>query len=397
MNTDNKKRVSKRFFWRYLAHTSTKPLAFYVKKAKGIYLYNEEDQPFIDCISGIAVSNLGHNSQFIKKSIIKQLSDYTHTMVYGEHIQDPQILLAKKLVELSDNKFEKVYFTNSGSESVDLALKLSLLYTRRNKIIACYNSYHGSTLAACSLKYTKKHRNFMSFEVDFIKFNCLNDLKKIDKNTACVIIEPIQGEAGYIPATLEFLSELKEICDRNKILLIFDEIQTALGRTGKFYAYQHYNVVPDILLLAKALGGGLPLGAVLSSKKIFATISSKYPLSHLTTFGGNPLSCASANAAIDLIVNKYIKTVPLKEKIVRSLLTHPLIKKVNGIGLMLGIELQRSDVVEKVIKYCYNDKILLDWFLLNNKSIRFAPPLIIKEDELKKICLSILNALNNCC
>lgn len=383
-------------FHRYLAHTSTKPLAFKVKKANGVYIYNKQDEPFIDCISGISVSSLGHNNPYINKAIIKQLHQYTHTMVYGEHIQEQQILLAKNLIELSNNNFDKVYFTNSGTESVELALKLSLLYTNRKKIIACYNSYHGSTLAAYSLKNDqKKYKNYTSIDIEFINYNNIHDLEKVDKKTASVIIEPIQGEAGYIPAKEEFLHKLRKKCNEHNTLLIFDEIQTGIGRTGKFFAYQHYNVIPDIVVLAKALGGGLPLGAVLAKKNVFETISKIYPLSHLTTFGGNPLSCASANAAINLITTKYIKSIERKEKLFRKLLVHPLIKKINGKGLMLGVKMINSSIVPKLIKYCYERKILIDWFLLNNKSIRIAPPLIIKEKEIKIICKELINGLNS--
>lgn len=382
-------------FYRYLAHTSTKPLAFKVKKAKGIFIYNDKDEPFIDCISGISVSNLGHNNPHIRRAIIRQLHQYAHTMVYGEHIQEPQVLLAKNLIKLSNNNFDKVYFTNSGAESVELALKLSLLYTNRRKIIACYNSYHGSTLAAYSLKNDKKnYKNYTSFDIDFINFNNLRDLEKIDKKTASVIIEPIQGEAGYLAAEENFLCKLREKCNEYDVLLIFDEIQTGIGRTGMFFAYQHYNVTPDIIVLAKALGGGLPLGAVLAKKNIFEIISKTYPLSHLTTFGGNPISCASANAAIKLIVTKYLKNIPKKEKLFRKLLQHPLIKKINGKGLILGVEMANSKIVPKLIKYCYEKKILLDWFLLNNKSIRIAPPLVIKEKEIKAICKVIIEGLD---
>ena len=383
-------------FWRYLAHTSLKPLAFEIYKAKGCYLYNRNYIPYLDCISGISVSNLGHSNKKILKSIIKQLKKYSHTMVYGEHIQKPQVLLAKKLIKITNKNFEKVYFTNSGAESVDLALKLSLLYTNKQKIVAFYGSYHGSTLAATSLRRYDNYSyfNFLKNEIIFLRYNDENELERIDKETACVIVEPIQSESGYIKANNSFLQKLREICNYNNALLIFDESQSGLGRTGFYFAYQYYNIVPDILIVAKALGGGLPLGAVLSSSQIFSVISEKHPLIHLTTFGGNPICCSASLAAIDLL-EKLLPKISKKEKLFRKYLKHNLINNINGIGLMLGIEFSDPNIVTEIIKHCYDNYILVDWFLFNNKSIRICPPLIIKEKEIKKVCQTIISGLNN--
>ncbi|MGQ9846851.1 MAG: aspartate aminotransferase family protein [Bacteroidales bacterium] len=387
----------RQLFYNHVAQTSPSPIAFEVSKAWANYLYDTSGTPFLDCISGISVGNVGYGHPTIVKAIKKQAEQYLHTMVYGEHIQSPQVLLAQKLATLTHNKLNSVYFVNSGAEAVEGAIKLARRYTGRKQLIACRNAYHGSTTGAMSLMSNKTYRQtygpFIE-NVDFIDFNNIDSLHVISEETAAVFVEIVQSEAGYIPIKKEFLLALKQRCLEVGALLVFDEIQSGMGRTGKMFAYEHFEITPDILLLAKALGGGLPLGAFLAAKELMSVFTHNPILGHMTTFGGNPLSCAASLAAIEVLEKENLMaTVVEKEQLFKSLLQHNKIKEVRGLGLMIAVQLENFDSVLQVIHYAFNHQLLLDWFLFNESAVRIAPPLSITNDEIVKICETIKKAL----
>ncbi len=388
-------------FFRHVAQTSDNPLALQVSRAEGEYIYDDRNRPYLDCISGIAVSNIGHNNPFVVEAIKTQTERFLHTMVYGEHIQSPQVLLAQKLSKLTKHQLNQVYFLNSGAEAIDAAIKLARRYTGRKQIIACKNAYHGSTIGAMSLMsnqdYYITYGPFLN-DVDFIEFNVVETLDKITSKTAAIFVELIQGEAGYMPIQPKFLQAIYETCKQQGALLIFDEIQTGIGRTGKFFAYEHFDIVPDVLILAKALGGGLPLAALMANESIMSTFKSNPTLGHLTTFGGNPLSCAASLASIEFIEkNHLIENVQHKENQFFSGIHANSSVEVRGKGLMIAIQLSSFNSesrVQQVIKYCFDRGILLDWFLFNPHAIRIAPPLTISDEQINYICQTINMALN---
>jgi len=387
----------RQLFFNHVAQTSNTPLAFEVTKAEGNYLYDSNGTPYLDCISGISVGNIGYSQPKIVAAIQKQAGLYLHTMVYGEHVQSPQVLLAQKLAALTQQKLDSVYFVNSGAEAIEGAIKLARRYTGRKQLIACKNAYHGSTTGAMSLMSCETYRQTygpMIEDVAFIEFNNIESLQVISEKTAAVFVELVQGEAGYIPARKDFLLALKQHCQKVGALLIFDEIQSGMGRTGKMFAYEHYGITPDILVLAKALGGGLPLGAFLAAKEVMSVFTHDPILGHMTTFGGNPLSCAASLAAIEVLENKHLMTTVIeKEQLFKSLLKHDKIKEIRGFGLMIAVQLDSFDHVLAVIQKAFNQQLLLDWFLFNEKAIRIAPPLSITKDEIARISEVIKAAL----
>lgn len=387
----------RQLFLNHVAQTSDSSLAFQVSKAEGIYLYNEKGTPYIDCISGISVGNIGYSHPNVIEAIKKQSELYLHTMVYGEHIQSPQVLLAQKLALLTQNKLDSVYFVSSGAEAVEGAIKLARRYTGRKQIVACRNAYHGSTTGAMSLMSNTQYRQvygpFLE-DVAFIDFNNVDSLTKISKKTAAVVVEIVQGEAGYLPINADFLRTLNKQCQQVGALLVFDEIQSGMGRTGKMFAFEHYGVVPDILLLAKALGGGLPLGAFMASKNIMSVFTHNPMLGHMTTFGGNPLSCAASLAMIEVLESENIvSTIVEKELLFKNLLKHPKIKEVRGLGFMIAIQLESFEHVLNIIQKAFKQQLLLDWFLFNESSIRIAPPLIINKEQIIQVCEILKAAL----
>ena len=385
-------------FYNHLAQTSDMPMELEIVSADGNYQYDSNGKKYLDLISGIAVSNLGHNHPAIKKAIATQLDAHLHLMVYGEFIQAPQVKLANALAELLPKNLSSVFFTNSGSEAVEGALKLAKRFTGRTEMISCQNAYHGSTHGALSINGSEEWKN--SFrpllpDVRQILFNHWEDLSLITDKTACVIIEPVQGEAGVRIGNVYYLEALRKKCEETGTLLIFDEIQSGFGRTGKFFAFEHFNVIPDILILGKALGGGLPLGAFISSKEMMDSLQSNPVLGHITTFGGHPLSCAASLAALEVLKNeKWISEVEEKELLFKELLNHPEIIEVRGIGLMFAVELRDFEFIQKVIKKCIEGGLITDWFLFSDKSLRIAPPLTITKEEIKFACEIILQALN---
>lgn len=388
----------RQLFLKHIAQTSDYPLALEIEKAKGIYLYDKSGKKFIDLISGISVSNLGHGHPAVITSIKKQLDKYSHLMVYGEFVQSPQVQLAKKLSSLLPSSLNSVYFVNSGTEATEGALKLAKRFTQRNEIVSFYNAYHGSTQGALSVMgnedLKRKFRPLLP-GIRFIEFNNEKQLSHITEKTACVIIEPVQGEAGVRIPQKNFLKKLRQRCNQTGTLLIFDEAQTAFGRTGTMFSFEQYQVIPDILLLAKAFGGGLPLGAFVSSKKIMDSLKNNPALGHITTFGGHPLSCVSAYAALSsLQKEQLVRQVRKKEKLFKKHLKHKAIKEFRSAGLLMALEFESAEINHQVIRKCVEQGLITDWFLFCDKAMRIAPPLIINDKEIIESCRIILRAMD---
>ncbi len=388
----------KQLFLLNTAQTSNTPRLIEVEKAEGVYLYGPGGEAYMDLVSGFSVSNIGHRHPAVIDAIRHQIDQYLHVTVYGEFVQAPQVNLATRLLEVLPKSFESVYFTNSGTESTEGALKIAKKFTGRRQLIAAHSAYHGSTQGALSLMDQGGFRDAYAPllpEIDFIQFNEIEDLAHITELTAAVIIETIQGEAGVRVPSKEYLKALRARCNDVGCLLIFDEIQTGLGRTGKLFAFEHFDVVPDILLLAKGLGGGMPIGAFIASKAIMDVIKENPMLGHITTFGGHPVSCAAALASLNLITKEELYlSVPKKEALLRSLLVHPKIKEIRGKGFMLSLQLSSFDEVEKTSQFCAKNGVLIDWFLHCETALRIAPPLIISEEEIRKACAVILAGLD---
>jgi acetylornithine/N-succinyldiaminopimelate aminotransferase len=388
----------RQLFFRHLAQTSTSPLALEIVRASGTQLFDPNGKIYLDLISGIAVSNLGHNHTEINSAIKKQLDAHQHLMVYGEFVQSSQVVLANKLASLLPTNLSSVYFLNSGAEAVEAALKLAKRYTGKTEIISFHNAYHGSTNGALSIAGNEELKN--SFRplipgVKILPFNSIADLEQVSNSTSCVIVEVIQGEAGVRIADKDFLVEIRKRCTETGALLIFDEIQTGMGRTGKLFAYEHYNVIPDILLLGKALGGGMPLSAFISSAEIMSSLAHHPALGHITTFGGHPVCCAASLAAIEVLTaGDLIKQALEKEKIFRKHLNHPLIREIRGKGLILSLQFENAEVNQQAINICIEQGVLVDWFLFAPDCMRIAPPLIISEEEIIHSCNVIVDSLN---
>jgi acetylornithine/N-succinyldiaminopimelate aminotransferase len=380
------------------AQTTNFPLLLEFERAEGIYMYDAAGKAFIDLISGIGVSSLGHGNPHVIEAIKQQVDKYVYLMVYGEFVQTPQVRFAEKLVSLLPENLQSVYFTNSGAEAVEGALKLAKRFTGRQQIVACHNSYHGSSHGALSVmgneEFKQAYRPLLP-GINFIRFNVTDDLPLITGETACVIVETIQGEAGVRVPDLVYMQALRKRCDETGTLLILDEIQAAFGRTGKLFAFEHFGIVPDILLLAKALGGGMPIGAFISSNNIMGALKENPILGHITTFGGHPVCCAAGLAALEVLINDdLVSGVAKKEMQFRKLLVHPAIKEVRGKGLMLAIELENFDLNKKIIDRCIEHGVITDWFLHCSNSMRLAPPLIINPAEIEKSCTVIIEAIN---
>lgn len=381
----------RQLFLQNLAQTSDSPLQLEIDRAEGIYLYTPEGKDIIDLISGVSVCNVGHCHPAVVSAVAEQASRYMHLMVYGEVIQYPQVRLAQKLAEQAGTGLDNVYFVNSGSEAVEGAIKLAKRYTRRYEVISCNNAYHGSTIGALSVMGSAEpQRSFRPLMPGTrrIEYNSVADLKQISEQTACVFIEPIQGEGGIISPAPGYLEALRERCTQTGTLLVFDEIQTGMGRTGSLFAFQKLGVKPDILLLAKALGGGMPLGAFISSKEIMGSLTNDPVLGHITTFGGHPVSCAAAIAALGVLLdNGYISAVAEKEQQFRSTLSkHPAVKEIRSNGLFMAIELGSFDKVLKTIHLGAQTGFLTDWFLFCDTAFRIAPPLTITKEEVAIAC-----------
>ncbi len=388
----------KQIFHANLAPTSNSPILLEIIRAKGCYLQGIDKKWYLDLIGGISVNNIGHQHKAIKRAIRQQSNKFLHLMVYGEFVQHSQTKLAEYLSKKLPSNLQSNYFVNSGSEAIEGAMKMAKKHTGRTHIVAMKNAYHGSTHGALSLMSNEYYSNkFYPLlpNIDFIDFNQNKDLEKITSKTAAVIIEPIQGEAGYLPANPLFLYELRKVCTEKGALLIFDEIQSGMGRTGKLFAFENYGVVPDILCLAKAFGGGLPLGAFISSKEIMNSLAQNPILGHITTFGGNALACATSLAMFKTLEKeKLVEKVNEKEMIFRDLLKHTLIKNINGKGLMLKIQLSSEEVAQKLISFCLKKGVFTDWFLYDLTACRISPPLTISSKQIRKACQIILESLD---
>ncbi len=382
-------------FLQYIAQTSDAPMGLEIDYAEGPFLYTTDKKRFVDFISGIAVSSLGHRHPKVIEAIHKQVDKHLHVMVYGEFVQQPQVDFAELLTQNLSDKLNQVYFVNSGTEATEGALKLAKKSTGRSKLVSFKNSYHGDTHGSLSVTGRDVYRNpYLPLlpDVHFLSFNDFDELDVIDEQTAAVIMEPIQGEGGVIPAQKDWMLAVRQRCDKVGALLIFDEIQTGFGRTGALFAFEHYDVVPDILCLAKAMAGGMPMGAFVSSKENFQAFKYNPPLNHVTTFGGHPVSAAAAYANLkELLSGNYLERAREIEQITKEKLKGKGIIEVRGMGAMLGLQLESWDLTKRVVDYCFKEGILLGWTLHSNTLIRLAPPLII-EDELLNNVLETIQA-----
>lgn len=388
---------SKEVFLHSLAQTSPFPFLIPIERAEGLYLYGPDGKSYMDLISGIGVSALGHRHPHVIQAIKNQLDKHLHVMVYGEYIQSISNDLAKKVTSLLPPTLNCIYFVNSGTEANEAALKLAKRVTGRTEIISCRKSYHGSTHGSLSVSGNEvKKQAFRPLlpDVRFIDYNKTADLEQITARTACVIMETIQGDAGVRIPDQDYLKAVRKRCDETGALLIFDEIQCGMGRTGKLFAFEHFGVVPDILTLAKAFGGGLPIGAFISSEEKMKTLSHDPILGHITTFGGNPVCCASALATLEVIEQEnLLATVESKGQLIEHLLKHPKIKAVRRIGLMFAFDFDSEKTVNNIVNYAKEHGVICYWFLSHPYSFRIAPPLTITEEEIKKACSIILDAI----
>ncbi|CAN5427499.1 aspartate aminotransferase family protein [soil metagenome] len=387
----------RQIFLNHVAQTSPAPLGIEVAKAEGDFIFDVNNKKYVDLISGISVSNVGHRHPNVIKAIHAQLEKYMHVMVYGEYIQSPQVKLAEKIASLLPPTLNSTYFTNSGAEAIEGALKLAKRITGRSEIISFENAYHGSTHGALSIMgsevFKSAYRPLLP-GITLLPFNNIEELNKITENIACVVIEPVQGEAGAIVPSEGYLEAIRKRCDETRTILIFDEIQTGFGRTGKMFAFEHSNAIPDIIVFAKGLGGGLPIGAFVSSKENMDLFTNNPVLGHITTFGGNAVCCAAALATIETIIEeKLIDGIAEREKIILETFNHPSIKKLSGTGLLFAVTLETEEKVQQVIQQCLKKGVITDWFLFNASSIRIAPPINIDKTVLKDSCQIIVDCL----
>jgi putrescine aminotransferase len=389
--------TNRELFLQNVAQTSDFPLMLEIEKAEGVYLYGANGEKYIDLISGIGVSNVGHRHPKVVQAIKDQVDKYLHLMVYGEYVQSPQVLLAQKLASLLPHSLSSVYFTNSGSEAIEGAMKLAKRYSGRGKIISCYDAYHGSTHGALSIGGNEKlKQNFRPLLplTNRIHFGQERDLEQIDDQTAAVVIETVQGEAGVRVASPEYFKKLRQKCDEKGALLVLDEIQCGFGRTGKFWAFEHYGIIPDILVCAKGMGGGMPLGAFISSAEIMAVLRNNPILGHITTFGGQPVCCAASLATIEVIQQeKLIEQVEEKAQLFLSIMQLPKIKTSRNKGLMMAFEMENFGTLKPVIDKAIKKGVITDWFLFCDNSMRVAPPLTISKKEIIKACEFLLEAI----
>lgn len=383
---------------KYQAQTFPYPSLLEVKKAEGSYIFDTNNKKYLDFIAGVSATSVGHSNQEVIKAVKSQIDKYTHVMVYGEYIQKPQYKLAKLLSDNLPNKLSTTYFTNSGTEAIEGAMKLAKRINGRSEIIYFKDSYHGSTQGSLSVMgnefYKAKYRPLLP-NCKQIEFNSISSLNNISKKTSAIIVETIQGASGFKVAHDSFLIELEKKCKEFDVLIIMDEIQTCFGRTGKLMGFENTPIVPDILCIAKGMGGGFPIGAFISSWENMNKLTFNPKLGHITTFGGHPVNCAASYATLKYILkNEIIEVINKKENLFRKLLVHHKIKSITGKGLMLSIDLNDEDEANKLVEKCMQDGLLLFFFLFNNSSVRISPPLTISFDEIEKGCNIILKNLN---
>ena len=385
-------------FFKYQAQTTTHPLAMTISHANGSYIYDTNQKAYLDFVAGVSATPLGHNHPKVIKAIKAQLDKYLHVMVYGEYIQEPAVELCKLLAKNLPYPLETTYLVNSGTEAIEGALKLAKRATGRSEIISAFNAYHGNTMGSMSVMgYEERKQAFRPLlpDVRFITFNIEEDLEFITSKTAGVILETIQGGAGFIEPKNNYLAKVRAKCDAVGALLILDEIQPGIGRTGKLFGFEHYHCVPDILVTGKGLGGGMPIGAFTASKDLMDLLAENPKLGHITTFGGHPVIAASALATLtEIIESKLMAQTLEKEQLFRKLLVHPLILEIRGKGLMLALIMPSEEITNKVILTCQEEGLILFWLLFEPKAIRMTPPLTISKEEIIKGCLIIIHVLN---
>ena len=388
----------KQEFFKYQAQTTPYAAGFEVEKAEGSYIYGKDGRAYLDFVAGVSANTLGHSHPKVVNAIKEQADKYLHVMVYGEYAQEKPVELCRLLAEATPEPLEVTYLVNSGAEAIDGALKLAKRYTGREEIISMKNSYHGNTHGALSVsgnEFQKREFRPLLPMISFIEFNNEEEFSKITEKTACVIAETIQGAAGFLTPSQNYFKNLKKRCEEVGALLILDEIQPGFGRTGKLFSFEHYDMVPDILVMGKGMGGGVPVGAFMSSAEIMKSLQHSPKLGHITTFGGNPLIAAASFATLkEVLESSLMNEVEEKEKLFRELLVHPKIKKVNGRGLMLAVELESPEYTLDVAKRCMEKGLIVFWQLYRNEFMRISPPLTISKEEIKKGCEIILEALN---
>lgn len=386
-------------FLAHLAQTSPYPLALEIVKAEGCYLYDREGKRYLDLVAGLAVNNTGHRHPKVVAAIKEQCDRYLHVIPYGEFVQEPQVRFAEKLTSLLPPSLNSIYFVNSGTEAIEASMKLAKRATARTQVIGCRKSYHGSTHGSLSLtdNTEKRYRNLPLLpDTEHITFNAPEDLHLITERTATVVIEPIQGDAGVRVPDKSWISALRKRCDATGALLVFDEVQTGFGRTGKLFAFEHFDVLPDILVLGKALGGGLPMGAFISSNERMRLLTHDPVLGHITTFGGHPLPCAAGLAALEVLLEEdLIANAQRMGALFKEQLVHPKIKEVRGEGLMLAVELGDAELVQHVVHGCLKQGVLGFWFLSCPTAFRVAPPLGISDGMAEEACAIVASELNS--
>lgn len=386
--------TERELFFRHLGLPSSEASALHITKAEGIYLYDKDGREIIDLCAGVSVSNIGHRHPEVLEAVKKQLDDYMHIHVYGELLQSPQVKYAKKLSDQLPERLDTVYMVNSGSEANEGALKLSKRYTGRSQLISFKKAYHGSTHGALSVmgdEYFKSSYRPLLPDIKMLEFNNVADLEQITEKTAGVIVEPVQAEAGVIAPRDNFLQKLRHKCNETGSLLIFDEVQTGFGRTGELFAFQKYKLVPDIMTIAKAMGGGMPIGAFVASHKIMESLQSNPILGHITTFGGHPVSAAAAYASLEVILNnKLFDEADNKGEIFIENLNKKKIKSISKVGLLLAVELEDSETISRFIKLAEKNGLITDAFLFAPNKFRIGPPLTITYEEIEKTC-NIIN------
>jgi acetylornithine/N-succinyldiaminopimelate aminotransferase len=385
-------------FYKYQAQTTPYPLALEVSHAKGSYIYDTNGNAYLDFVAGVSACTLGHQPQRVNEAIKKQLDTYSHVMVYGEYAQHPATELCKLLAENLPYPLTKTYLVNSGTEAIEGALKLARRVTGRSQLISCHNAYHGNTMGSMSVMgFEERKQIFRPLipDVDFITFNNEADLEKITTKTAGILLETIQGGAGFIQPKNDFLKKVRQRCDEVGALMILDEIQPGFGRTGKLFGFQNYDVIPDVVVMGKGMGGGMPVGAFTASEQMMDLLSHDPKLGHITTFGGHPVIAAACLATLqELTETNLMAEVLEKEKLFRSLLVHPLIKEIRGRGLMLAAMTETAEITNEIVLRCHKKGLILFWLLFEGCAVRITPPLTLSHDEIKKGCGIIIEVLD---
>ncbi|GGB86315.1 aspartate aminotransferase family protein [Flavobacterium suaedae] len=385
-------------FYKYQAQTSPHPLGLEVSHAEGSYIYDTDNKAYLDFVAGVSATSLGHKNPRVNQAIKDQLDKYTHVMVYGEYAQHPATEFCKLLAKHLPPQLNKTYLTNSGTEATEGAIKLARRVTGRSQLLSCRNAYHGNTMGSMSIMgFEERKQVFRPLipDVDFITFNNEEDINKITEKTAGIVLETIQGGAGFIQPENNFLKKIRERCNETGTLMILDEIQPGFGRTGKLFGFENYDVVPDVIIIGKGMGGGMPVGAFTASAEMMDLLSHDPKLGHITTFGGHPVIAAACLATLQEITETAIMAQALeKEKLFRKLLVHPLIKEVRGKGLMLAAMTESADITNEVILRCHKKGLILFWLLFEGTAIRITPPLTISEKEIEEGCGIIIEVMD---